>query len=66
MNWLHFTIGCMMVYWPTLVLWGAWWNFTDEPVKPLATLKGFLWHGVIAATLTIISLGLVLAWKSFV
>ena len=65
-NYSLFIVSCMMVYWPTLVLWGAWWNFTDEPRQPLATIKGVLKMGCIAIILTIISLGFVLAWRSFV
>mgnify|MGYP001615833174 CR=1 FL=1 len=72
MNYPLFIAACLMVYWPTLVLWGVSVNYNYnrllEPSLrgPIMTFKGYLWHGVIAVALTIITLGVVLAFRSFV
>ncbi len=72
MNYPLFIVSCMMVYFPTLIIIGLYSNYSHNLHSrahervPIMTAVGIVRHFVMAALLTIISLGLVLAFRSFV
>ena len=65
MNYLLFTIGCMMVFWPMLILIGLYQNINDDEKKLLIKLSGVMWLGIVAGACTVICLGVVICWRAF-